>query len=203
MSTKALTLSASDKSLAQQEAEDAEALLAEILDLPCETQEDLEFAAGALAEVKGKYNHLKEMLDKVVNPIELGLREVRSWFKPGLDFYTKCEKLLKHKIEEGHDRAFEKQREALQLAAAASMAGDTEAAATAMEEAEQFEVRPIPGLSIRNTWDYEIVDFKKLPDEYKLADDKKIRAVIRAHKGVVNIPGIKPVRKGSVSSKSK
>lgn len=38
---------------------------------------------------------------------------------------------------------------------------------------------------------FEVVDFKALPDEYKLSDDVKIRKVVNALKLDANIPGVK------------
>lgn len=38
---------------------------------------------------------------------------------------------------------------------------------------------------------FEVVDFKALPDEYKLSDDVKIRKVVNALKLDTNIPGVK------------
>ena len=38
---------------------------------------------------------------------------------------------------------------------------------------------------------FEVVDFKALPDEYKISDDVKIRKVVNALKMDTNIPGVK------------
>jgi hypothetical protein len=40
-------------------------------------------------------------------------------------------------------------------------------------------------------WDYEIIDPLLIPEEYKIIDEKKIGGVVRALKGLTNIPGVK------------
>jgi hypothetical protein len=57
------------------------------------------------------------------------------------------------------------------------------------------------GQSVRTDWDFEVSDFTKLPDNYKIADDKKIRAVVKAMKGAIEIPGVRIYSKQIVSQR--
>jgi hypothetical protein len=106
---------------------------------------------------------------------------------------------------------------ALAAAQAAQEERDDLTAALAMDEAVQIEAEVIvpivdlskakvakaAGQSIRTDWDFEVVDFAKLPDQYKIADDKKIRAVVKAMKGSIEIPGVRIYSKQTVSQRSK
>ena len=56
-------------------------------------------------------------------------------------------------------------------------------------------VAKVEGVSFREDWDFEIEDAALIPREYLVPDEKKIRAVVRASKGDIKIPGIKPVPK--------
>jgi hypothetical protein len=188
------------QSQAQEQHRTAVDLLQEMRDLPVETQADIEFASESLAEIKGDRERLKAVLDSVVDPIQTSVNILKSWFKPGLDTFDQCEKVLKEKIKIAYDTSFQKQHAALKEAAEASIAGDEDAADEAMDRANEFELQPVKGLQLRNTWDFEIEDWNAVPDEYKVIDEKKVMAVIRAHKGKVNIPGIKPIRKTGVAS---
>lgn len=49
----------------------------------------------------------------------------------------------------------------------------------------------IGDVSGRKAWHYEVVDFALLPDEYKLPNDRMIKAAISSSKGQKQIPGIK------------
>lgn len=188
------------QSQAQERSQSIIDLLQEAKDLVVETQADIEFAAESLAEIKGDKERFKAVLDSAVEPAEQSINIIKSWFKPGLDTFEQIEKIFKEKIKVAYETSFQKQHEALKEAAEASIAGDEDTADEAMERANAFELQPIKGLSLRNTWDYEIEDFDAVPDEYKVVDDKKVMAVIRAHKGKINIPGIKPIRKTGVAS---
>ena len=104
---------------------------------------------------------------------------------------------------------------ALAAAQAAQEEHDDLTAALAMDEAVQIEAEVIvptvdlsaakvvkaAGQSVRTDWDFEVVDFTKLPDNYKIADDKKIRAVVKAMKGSVEIPGVRIYSKQTVSQR--
>jgi len=53
----------------------------------------------------------------------------------------------------------------------------------------------VEGIYHVELWDFEIVNKNKVPDEYKVVDEKKIRAVVKAMKENTNIPGIRVFKK--------
>jgi len=57
------------------------------------------------------------------------------------------------------------------------------------------EVPKTQGLSLRDNWDFEIIDEALIPREYLVPDETKIRRVVKAMKDKTNIAGIRPVNK--------
>lgn len=53
------------------------------------------------------------------------------------------------------------------------------------------EVSKGAGVSTREVWDFEIVDFAALPDEYKAPNEKLLRSFAQNTKGKVLLPGVK------------
>jgi hypothetical protein len=51
------------------------------------------------------------------------------------------------------------------------------------------------GISYVTTYGFEIVDASKVPDRFKIIDEKMIGQVVRANKGKVSIPGVKVIEK--------
>jgi len=51
----------------------------------------------------------------------------------------------------------------------------------------------VAGISYREQWTYQVVDLAAVPREYMMLDDKKVGSVVRAMKGMTNIPGIKAI----------
>lgn len=196
-------ITTTDRDAAQTQKAEAEDYLKELDGFTVDDQEDLELAAESLKEVKSRVKRLDEMKKRITDPMNEAIKEVRKLFAPPIDYWGQCERKLKKAIAVGHERAHEKQKKALKAVAEASQAGDTERAAAAMEAAARSDFEPVKGLSIRHTFDFEIEDFDAVPDEYKVVDEAKVKAVIRAHKGAVNIPGIKVVRKSSIASGSR
>jgi len=67
-----------------------------------------------------------------------------------------------------------------------------------------IETQPeVEGIYHVELWDFEIVDKDKIPDEYKIVDEKKIRGVVKAMKENTNIPGIRVFKKLSERVKAK
>ena len=99
----------------------------------------------------------------------------------------------------------------LEEAAALEAAGDREAADHLIEEPVEVPVvvampvfapppavAPPPrvsGLSFRDDWDFEVTDAAVIPREYLVPDEVKIRRVVKAMRGAIQIPGIKVVPK--------
>ena len=52
-------------------------------------------------------------------------------------------------------------------------------------------------------WDFTIDDESKIPREFLLVDSKKIRERVRSLKGLVDIPGVIPVRRSLVKQAAK
>jgi hypothetical protein len=63
------------------------------------------------------------------------------------------------------------------------------------------ETPKIAGVSMRETWSFEVVDAKLVPDEYKVVDERKLGAVVRALKSATNIPGVRAFPEQGISSR--
>jgi len=58
------------------------------------------------------------------------------------------------------------------------------------------ETQPeVEGIYHVEVWDFEIADKTKVPEEYKVVDEKKVRIVVKAMKDKTNIPGIRVYKK--------
>ena len=85
----------------------------------------------------------------------------------------------------------------LQMAMEAEEAGETKEAESILSTSVVAPVITIPsqtkgnGISYREGWKFRIINPDLVPNKYKLIDERKIGAVVRALKGNTNIPGIK------------
>ncbi len=63
------------------------------------------------------------------------------------------------------------------------------------------DARPkVSGLTRRKSWKYRIIDDAKIPREYLIADDSKLRAAAREMKENAKIPGIEVYAEESIAS---
>jgi len=100
-------------------------------------------------------------------------------------------------------------RQAEEEAASRKAAAEAEIAAM---KAAPVEVAPTPpprevaaaeGMTARTDWNFEIVDASKLPREYTMPDEVRIRKVVKALKGDANIPGVRVFAQKIMGSKSR
>lgn len=114
--------------------------------------------------------------------------------------------------------AAEAERKAREAAAQARREGDEEKAIELGQEANaqaaQIEVlqfappvvaepQKIAGVSGRQEWDFEITDAAKIPREYLMIDETKIRRVVKALGSEANIPGVRAFQKTVMSVRAK
>ena len=59
-----------------------------------------------------------------------------------------------------------------------------------IEYAGENEVQKVEGISYRQKWTATVMDFKKLPDEFKITDQKALDKIATASAGLLPIPGV-------------
>jgi len=88
----------------------------------------------------------------------------------------------------------------------AEQAGQKEEAIAILEE-EQYVPPPIiessipkiSGQTMRDNWDFEVLNGNLIPRNYLKINEIKIRGVVRAMKEATNIPGIKAINRAKIS----
>jgi hypothetical protein len=186
----------------QQEAEEADEALNLIQAMPIQNQDDIEFAAEALADAKGHWKRLEDMKRKATQPMNDALKEIRSWFKPAQDFYKECESTIKIKLSMYHERQEREQRKALAEAAEAVQEGTAQEVSTALAKMEQAEEPDITGLSYRTIWDFEVIDAEQVPRAFLQINEQALRLFVSQHQESAALPGVRFFSKTVVVSKS-
>lgn len=170
-----------------------------IKDMPLITQEDFDWFTDLVKDVSAKYKALEELRKSLTKPILESKANVDNRFKPVLGALEALEKLLKDKIA-GYTLAQQKARvEVMQASAALYQAGGTPTAI--IPEPAQAK-----GITVRELWDFEVVDENALPREYMTPDPKKIRKAIwyadTPKTPPRPIPGVRFFLKSSVTVRS-
>jgi len=195
-----ISVSEKDKVNAENAGKDAQGVLDEMESLVIASQEDMEFAAAILKEIKGKAKNLTAMRDAATKPMAAALSTVRSWFLEPLKLLLSCEKQIKLKMSDAMDSEHDRMSAALQevgdLAVSQGSAGST-----IQEVNSKFS--DIAGISTRISFSFDILDMSKVPDKYIAVCEKTVMSDIRAAKGNINIPGIRVIRNTSIAASSK
>jgi hypothetical protein len=179
-----------------------------------------------LRTVSGYIRKVGEVLDPIVESAHKAHKIAVDQRKKLLEPAQSAERIVKAEMarfeQADRQRVLEEQRrldadrrrledeERLANATRLEAAGKSEAAERALTAPVAAPVfvppaRPIvsaEGVSFRDNWDFEIEDAALLPREYLIPDEKKIRAVVKAHKGETKIPGVKVIHDRSAAVRS-
>ncbi len=161
-----------------------------------QTQEDLTFAADALAHAKGRYKELKAKQDVILAPMKEATKEVKALFKPSLDSYAEIERTLKALILEAKAREDEDRQLALNLAAD----GDASGAVDKIRHTSN-----VPGLSTRKRMVITVTDPSAVPSSFMMPDLAKIKSYFADDAARVEegLPGVKAEWETTLASASK
>lgn len=183
-------------------ASEGEQVLEVVRDYKIETHEELTTVATWLREVKSKRNELERQEKEITQPINTALRKVRELFKPAKKFWADAELLLKSKI--GAAKLLEERRNqaALQEAADAHAAGDTEGVVAAT--AKVTTTADVPGVTTYTKWTFVIEDESLLPREFLMPNDKLIKEHCShsTDRQPTPIPGVKFIPDVQVSARA-
>jgi prefoldin subunit 5 len=171
---------------------DAREALVEISSLEISTQDDVEFATRLIRELKSQRKDLEEERSKVTKHLTQALETVRGWFRPAVRTLEEAETILRGKIV------------ALSQLQAARQAEALRAATTSEEVSEVMErsVVPAEGSHMTYTWDFEIVDFSKVPRQFLCVNEDAVLEHIKKTEGKEEISGIRVTRKGTLVVRS-
>lgn len=169
-----------------QERQEAQACLQMIQTLPMSSPEDRDRAGRLINSAKDKIKALEADRREVVDPINADVRRINGWYKPVVEFYEACQRSLKDRLA-ARLKELQAEQDAA-LATVQAQAGHASAEVFAIAHATPSAPEAVQQ---REVWKFEVVDFSKLPDEYKMADEAKIRKVVQALKADCDIPGIR------------
>jgi hypothetical protein len=164
-------------------------------------------ATNDLGIISSLKKGIEEKRQEYVRPINEHAKTINSAFKLLTDPIDEADRILrdiinKYRIEVFHRRQeaeeINRQKEELARREAALNQGviTIDTTPVAVPEAPAAHVRAEAAtLGTAKTWKFEVEDFAKLPDEYKIADQFKIGKVVRAG---VNIPGVRSWQEDSI-----
>ncbi len=150
------------------EANKAERILAALAATEVTTEDDARRARDLLRTVKALLKSAEERRTAVTKPLNESLRAANAQAKAVSEPLERAEEILKGKIA-----GFLKEREdGRERALAAAAAGDASALALTAPSA------PLEGISVRNVWDFEVLQPDSVPRGFCSPDPKKIRAAL-------------------------
>lgn len=178
-------------------------LLEKAIDLKVENDQQNEIAVSMGTTAKQLYKKVEAQKNELIKEPEEYVKGIRSFAKIFTEKLLQIESTLKQKITSYRVIQEQKRREASLEAKKETdrlQAKLTEEAAEKGIEAPKILDPILPkeapvirtetgSASGRKTWTFELIDLSKVPEEYKILDEKKVRDAVRA--GIRQIEGIR------------
>ncbi len=159
-------------------------IVSEALKVVVKSDEDMLIATEYLSKLNKINDKMTEEKEKVTKPLNEALKAERGRWKPAEDMYKKGIEWLRTQTSKYQTEKIKKQRE--EEAKVAQLLGEgkisVEKAGKQLEKLEVVDkVESAEGkLSFRETQILVIVDAKKIPREYLVADEEKILEALKA-----------------------
>jgi hypothetical protein len=176
---------------AEAKKDEAKGLLGDIQAMPMEWQDDFDFGATVLTDIREQRKALENERGKATRGLLDTLNVIRGWFKPTLDHLSACETALKAKMGAYTQEQQRRQQEALRAAGEASMQGDAAVAQRALQTAHDAQVHKAPGARIQSVLRYQVEDLNKVPREFLCLDPAAVERHLQHYGAAAQIPGIK------------
>lgn len=179
--------------------------LANIENFVIREESDLKEAAEWLRKNKETQKIVKDHFEPERKATHEAYKAVTDKIKRFTDILTKSERVMKKKMADYQMEQERIRREAERKAEEERQRVEAERAAARAKAAESGEPEPeipepptavvepeekLDGVSFVENWTYEVEDISKVPAEYMVLDEKKVRGIVKAMKGDTNIPGI-------------
>lgn len=151
------------------------AALAELDGFTVSTDDDANFAADLIREVKAKHRELDDRRKEVTGPLNATVKTINGWFKPALDALETAERKLKAKVA---GFVQERERQTRDALAAVAAATDANEAMKALAEAQTPAFLP-QGMSARMVWRWRVTDANAVPRSFCSPDAQLIENELR------------------------
>lgn len=144
---------------------------------------ELQFAIGAIAEIREKREAVKAKLESITKPIEKAVKEMKAFFKPALASLEESEVLLKEKALAFVLWAKDERYRLLDRVVEET---DKESRVAMMRLADDLDILKIPGFDIREKEVWEVRSEKAVKDW--AIRNKRWDLLAVDHKAVQNLP---------------
>lgn len=156
-----------------------------------QTDEEYQEAAAVLTQIQTRIKEIEAERVKITKPLNQSLRAINALFKGPKGEYEKAKALFKARMQDFLKRKEEQRQQALEAAQQASDQGDQNAFYMQAQAAHDAATPFVGNVHTRDSWKFEVQDITKVPLDFLMVDERKLRAFVNANKDSVAIPGVR------------
>lgn len=180
-------------------------ILSDAKALVIQDDDKFHFVNDLLKAIKGIRNKIDEYFDPAIKKTHAAWKENIAMKKKQSEPVEQAERIIKNKIAEYHTKRDQermeeerrrqdilwKQEEERKLAEAIETGDETILdEPVIVPEVKIEDTTKHEGVSFSLIWKFRIINKEKVPEEYKIVDEKRVGQIVRANKAKTSIPGI-------------
>lgn len=152
----------------------------QLSDLVVTTQEEFELAGKLIKELKEKVKEAQKSEATILDPLKQAMEATKAHYRPFYNDVAELEADTKSKMK----LFVEKQSKLIEKAKDDFEGGKIKKASTYMNKVETLSVQSAKGASVRKVKTLVINDFTKIPREYLVPDEAKIKEALLSGKTI-------------------
>lgn len=161
--------------------------------------DSLALAGELLVDVKTRQKRITEMKQSATRPMNEALKNIRAWFAPAEELLGTIEREVKNKVASYHTLLeIERERATEALGKEGATSAEVGAALTNLGAAQAPKTA---GVSMREVWDFEVLDMRAVPVGFLQVNEADVRRAIA--NGLHAIPGLRIFKKPVVAVTAK
>jgi hypothetical protein len=170
----------------------AELIVAEAKEMVVRDKDSLTAAVDFLGRIAIAKKEIDSRRRFFVDPLNQQVKSINDLFRRYSDPLVEADRIVRNKVlayqAEEAKRVADEQQKAFEEASKHATEGFVPIPISLVEEPGKTVRANAGSATVRQVWTFRIIDSSLVPDEYKVIDEKKIAAVVKA--GVRNIPGV-------------
>ena len=168
---------------------EAEALLVRTGAIEISDDEDMEIAVNLLGGIATAKKRAEKQRKFFTEPLNQQVKKINELFHSFTNPLLKAERIIKQKVAAYHVEKERKAQEEMAKALSEAQSGDEIMPVVIPNQPQRTVQADTGSATIKKVWTFQVENPALVPEQYKVVDEKKIRAAVAS--GIREIPGVR------------
>ena len=168
---------------------EAETLVVRAEAIEISDDEDMEIAVNLLGGIATAKKRAEKQRKFFTEPLNQQVKKINELFHSFTNPLLKAERIIKQKVAAYHVEKERKAQEKMAKALSEAQSGDEIMPVVIPNQPQRTVQADTGSATIKKVWTFQVENPALVPEQYKVVDEKKIRAAVAS--GIREIPGVR------------